>query len=200
MGDMKTKMLQGEPFRMDAELRTDAGRAADRCREYNAVSPTERDRRSDLLARMLGGVGTGSVVLSPVQFNYGYRTTLGSRVVVNVGVVFLDTGRITVGDEVLIGPGVQLLTSTHPLAPAARRSGLQAAEPITLHAGVWLGGGVIVCPGVTIGENSVVGAGSVVTKDVPAGVLAVGSPCRVLRRLDEPAADTDLDPRAVRPA
>ncbi len=116
---------------------------------------------------------------------------MGDRTFINAGVTILDVGRVTIGAEVQIGPGVQLLTPTHPLDPARRRAGWEAQKPIVIEDGVWLGGGVIVCPGVTIGENSVIGAGAVVTRDVPAGVVAVGNPCRVLRPLppdDPPAA------------
>lgn len=97
--------------------------------------------------------------------------------------MFLDCNRITIGRQVQIAPRVQIYTATHPLDAATRRSGLEFALPVVIQDGAWLGGGVIVCPGVTIGENTVVGAGSVVTRDLPAGVLAVGNPCRVLREL-----------------
>jgi maltose O-acetyltransferase len=98
-------------------------------------------------------------------------------------VTFLDVAAITIGDDVQIGPNVQLLTATHPLEPQPRRDKWEAAEPITIGDNVWLGGGVIVCPGVSIGADTVVGAGSVVTRDLPAGVVAVGAPARVLREL-----------------
>jgi maltose O-acetyltransferase len=108
---------------------------------------------------------------------------IGERTFVNYDCMLLDCNRITIGDEVQIAPGVHLYTATHPLDAAVRRSGLEQALPITIEDGVWLGGRAIVCPGVTIGANTVVGTGSVVTRDLPANVLAVGSPCRVIRRL-----------------
>ena len=115
--------------------------------------------------------------------DYGSQTTIGARTFINVGAVILDVGRVTIGADVQIGPNVQLLTPTHPLEPDLRRTGVEAAEPIAIGDNVWLGGGVIVCPGVTIGADTVVGAGAVVTRDLPAGVLAVGNPARVLRTL-----------------
>jgi maltose O-acetyltransferase len=99
--------------------------------------------------------------------------------------VILDVGRVDIGDDVQIGPNVQLLTPTHPLDPAERRAGWEAQKPVTVSSGVWLGGGVIVCPGVTIGTDSVIGAGAIVTRDVPAGVVAAGNPCRVIRDIGE---------------
>jgi maltose O-acetyltransferase len=115
--------------------------------------------------------------------DYGYQTTIGPRTFINFNAVIADVGRVTIGADVQIGPNVQLLTPTHPLDPEIRRSGLEAAEPITIEDNVWLGGGVIVLPGVTIGHDTVVGAGAVVTRDLPPGVLAVGNPARVVRSL-----------------
>ena len=112
--------------------------------------------------------------------DYGYQTSIGAGTFINSGAVILDVGRVTIGADVQIGPNVQLLTPTHPLDPEQRRSGAEAAEPITIGDNVWLGGGVIVCPGVTIGQDTVVGAGAVVTRDLPPGVLAVGNPARVV--------------------
>lgn len=184
MGEMKDRMLRGDSYRLDdPDLRADLDRCAELVAQYNDTRVTDRELRPALLAKLLGAVGAGTMVLPPLHVNYGYQTTIGAGTFVNVGVVILDVARVSIGDDVRIGPGVQLLTPTHPLDPAARRTGLQAAEPITIGDGVWLGGGVIVCPGVTIGTDAVVGAGSVVTRDIPARVLAVGNPCRVVRRL-----------------
>lgn len=121
---------------------------------------------------------------APLYVDYGSNITIGDGTFVNVGLVALDVTPITIGAHCQIGPNVQLLTPTHPLDPEPRRAGYEAGEPITLGDNVWLGGGVIVCPGVTIGENTVVGAGAVVTKDLPANVVAVGNPAKVIRTLD----------------
>lgn len=131
------------------------------------------------------GVHESSVLLPPVRVDFGTNITVGEGTFANYGLVALDVAMITIGAHCQIGPGVQLLTPVHPLEASPRAAGIESADPITIGDNVWLGGGVIVCPGVTIGENTVVGAGSVVTKDLPAGVLAVGSPARVLRELHD---------------
>lgn len=122
---------------------------------------------------------------SRVGSDYGENIHIGEGVFINYNLMALDVAEIRIGDHCQIGPNVQLLTPTHPIAPQPRRDKLEAAEPITLEENVWLGGGVIVCPGVRIGRNSVIGAGAVVTKDIPANVVAVGNPARVVREIDE---------------
>jgi maltose O-acetyltransferase len=149
----------------------------------NTLDPTDRDGRNRLLTELLGAFGEGSEIRPPLQCDYGYQTTVGVRTFANWGLVLLDVATITIGDDVQIGPNVQLLTATHPVEPGPRRDKWEAAEPIVIGDNVWLGGGVIVCPGVTIGTDTVVGAGSVVTRDLPPGVVAVGSPARVVREL-----------------
>lgn len=121
----------------------------------------------------------------PFYCDYGYQTRIGARTFANFGLTVLDVATVTIGDEVQIGPHVQLLTATHPLDPALRRDKRESAQPITIGDNVWLGGGAIVCPGVTIGRNTVVGAGSVVTRDLPPVVVAVGAPARVIKSLEE---------------
>lgn len=139
--------------------------------------------RRKLLTELLGGFGAGSEIRPPVRLDYGYQTFVGARSFANFGLMCLDVATVTIGDDVQIGPNVQLLTATHPLDPGPRRDKWEAAQPIVIGDNVWLGGGVIVCPGVTVGENTVVGAGSVVTRDLPANVVAVGSPARVVKQL-----------------
>ena len=140
-----------------------------------------RRRKRALLVELLGAVGDDTVIRSPLYVDYGSHITIGSGCFANYGLVALDVAPITIGDDVQIGPNVQLLTPTHPVEPVPRREKWESAEPITIGDNVWLGGGAIVCPGVTIGENTVVGAGAVVTKDLPANVVAVGNPARVIR-------------------
>ena len=147
------------------------------------MNPTAHEERRALLRELFGAFGDDSEIRPPLQVDYGYRTTIGARTFANWNLTSLDVARVTIGDDVQIGPNVQLLTATHPLDPDQRRDKWEAAEPITLENNVWLGGGVVVCPGVTIGENTVVGAGAVVTKDLPANVVAVGSPARVIKEL-----------------
>jgi maltose O-acetyltransferase len=148
---------------------------------YNGSAADAAAERRQILEELLGGFGPGSEIRPPFHCDYGYQIHIGARVFANFGLVALDVGRITIGDDVQIGPNVQLLTPTHPVDAELRRAKWEAGAPITIGSNVWLGGGVIVLAGVTIGENSVVGAGSVVTRDLPADVVAMGSPARVAR-------------------
>jgi maltose O-acetyltransferase len=136
-----------------------------------------------VLTELLGAFGESSEIRPPFYCDYGYQTFIGARTFANFGLVSLDVATVTIGDDVQIGPDVQLLTPTHPVEPGPRRDKWKAARPIVIADNVWLGGGVIVCPGVTIGENTVVGAGAVVIRDLPANVVAVGNPARVVRHL-----------------
>jgi maltose O-acetyltransferase len=183
MGENKERMLAGDWYLPDdEELFADSLRRVALCRDYNAS--VEPDQRRRLLGELLGAVGDGVRIRPPFQCDFGRYISIGDRTFVNFGAIFLDPAPITVGADVQIGPNVQLLTPTHELDTERRRAGWEKALPITIGDNVWLGGGVIVCPGVTIGENTVVGAGSVVVKDLPAGVLAVGNPARIVRELD----------------
>ena len=185
MGENKKLMLAGEWYiAEDEELGADSMRREELCRAYNAA--TGWDERRALLDQLLGSVGEGASIRPPFHCDYGRYISIGAGTFVNFGAVFLDAAPITVGEAVQIGPNVQLLTATHELDAERRRAGWEKGLPVTIGDNVWLGGGVIVCPGVTIGENTVVGAGSVVTKNLPAGVLAVGNPARVIRRLQDP--------------
>jgi maltose O-acetyltransferase len=184
MSEQKDRMLAGELYHAnDPELRADALRCDRLLRRFNATGADDVEERATILAELLGSIGEGVVVRPPLAMDYGYQTTIGDGTFINGGAVILDVGRVAIGADVQIGPNVQLLTPTHPLEPALRRTGVEAAEPITIGDNVWLGGGVIVCPGVTIRRDTVVGAGAVVTRDLPPGVLAVGSPARVVREL-----------------
>ncbi|WP_237740790.1 sugar O-acetyltransferase [Crystallibacter crystallopoietes] len=167
----------------DPELARDSARAQGLTHRINMLDPNDHEQRRQLLSELLGAFGEDSEIRPPLRCDYGYQTFFGARSFANFGLVCLDVARISVGDDVQIGPNVQLLTATHPLEPGPRRDKWEAAEPIVIGDNVWLGGGVIVCPGVTIGPDTVVGAGSVVVKDLPAGVVAVGSPARVVREL-----------------
>jgi maltose O-acetyltransferase len=182
MTDNRQRMVAGEPYLAGApELLADRLRARILTERLNATSAREPDRRQVLLAELLGAVGAEAEILSPFQCDYGYQINVGARTFINFGAVILDSARVTIGDDVQIGPNVQLVTPTHPLDPTQRRTGLEFSAPITVGDGTWLAAGVIVCPGVTIGPDCVVGAGSVVTKDLPAGHLCFGSPCRPVR-------------------
>jgi len=178
----RERMLAGEPYvASDPELQALARRAMRLLDRYNRTSVDELDERRRLLLDLLGSVGEDVEIRPPLFCDYGSQIRIGARTFVNCNLVALDVARITIGEDVQIGPNVQLLTPTHPIEPEPRRAKIEAARPIAIGDNVWLGGGVIVCPGVSIGANTVVGAGAVVTRHLPAGVVAVGNPARVVR-------------------
>ncbi|UNX56417.1 sugar O-acetyltransferase [Georgenia sp. TF02-10] len=177
-------MLAGDLYISDDPTIVAAQRQAVRLSARFLAAYNEDPEAGQTLARELfGEVGTGAFVRAPVYVDYGSRVFIGPRTFVNMGLVALDVAEIRIGADCQIGPNVQLLTPTHPIDPQPRRDKFEAAKPITIGDNVWLGGGVIVCPGVTIGENSVIGAGAVVTRDVPANSLAVGNPARIVRSI-----------------
>jgi maltose O-acetyltransferase len=186
---MRERMLAGDLYIADdPRLAEENAVAMDLMAAYNATSARQEPLRRTLLERLLGAVGEGTAIRPPMYVDYGTQVRFGARCFANFGLVALDVAPITIGDDVQLGPNVQLLTPLHPVEPGPRRDKWEAAKPITIGDNVWLGGGVIVLPGVTIGENTVVGAGAVVTRDVPANVVAVGNPARVIRTIDEPGA------------
>ena len=180
---MRERMLAGQPYITDDELLAEQLRAARLCLEIDLCAPDETERRRALYEELLGAFGDDSEIRPGFRCDYGAHIFIGARFFANFGFVALDVARITIGDDVQLGPNVQLLTPTHPVEAEARRTKWESAEPITIGDNVWLGGGVIVCPGVSIGENAVVGAGAVVTRDIAANVVAVGNPARVVRTL-----------------
>jgi maltose O-acetyltransferase len=185
---MRERMLSGERYIADdPELARDLTRAARLTHRLNTMDPTDGSGLREVFEELLGSFGEGSEIRPPFRCDYGYQTSVGARTFANFGLVVLDVARVTIGDDVQIGPNVQLLTATHPVDADARRDKWESAAPIVIGSNVWLGGGVIVCPGVTIGENTIVGAGSVVTRDLPSNVVAVGSPARTVRHLGEAA-------------
>ena len=182
---MRERMLAGELYIADdPELFRDMERATALRHRINTMDPTQRQAMRGLFTELLGALGEDSEIRPPFHCDYGYQTFVGARTFANFGLMCLDVARITIGDDVQIGPNVQLLTPTHPVAAGPRRDKWEAALPITIGDNVWLGGGVIVLPGVTIGENTVVGAGAVVTRDLPPNVVAVGNPARVVRPVE----------------
>jgi len=186
MAEMKERMLRGELYLAgDPELTADHARAQELLERYNATPHAAQDERDRLLRELLGEVGADVVVKPPLRCDYGSTIAIGARAFVNYGCILLDVAPIRIGAACQLATGVQLLTATHPIDPEARRLGWEYGQPITIGDNVWLGGGVIVCPGVTIGDDTVVGAGAVVARDLPAGVVAVGNPARVLREIGE---------------
>lgn len=156
---------------------------ADLCWAYNQTRPSDMATREKLLRQLFGKLGKEPYVEPTVFFGFGKNVEAGDRFFANNNCVFVDPGKIIFGDDVKIGPQCGFYTALHPLDPQQRATGAEAAYPIVVGNNVWFGGGVKVLPGVTIGDNAVIGAGSVVTKDIPANCLAVGNPCRVVRQL-----------------
>jgi maltose O-acetyltransferase len=180
---MKERMLRGQLYLVDEELEAEQARAQALLERYNATRHAEQDLRERLLRELLAEVGEGVVVRPPFRCDYGSNITIGARTFVNFDCVLLDVAPIRIGANCQLATRVQLLTATHPIDPEPRRLGWESAEPITIGDNVWLGGGAIVCPGVMIGDDTVVGAGAVVTRDLPSGVVALGVPARVARRI-----------------
>jgi len=180
--NQRARMLAGLPYESaDPELAEERRRARALFRRFNDSDDEElRDR---ILRELCAEVGEGVYVEPPLRCDYGWNLRIGRRTFINFGLIALDVMPITIGERCQIGPGVQLLAATHTTDPGPRGLGEESAAPITVGPNVWLGGATVVCPGVTIGENTVIGAGSVVTKDIPANVVAAGNPCRVIRAL-----------------
>lgn len=165
----------------DAQLLAERQRAKTLCHALNAIPPDDETARKKGMAELFPHIAEDVMLLSPVFCDYGGHIHIGAGSFINHGCYFMDGARITLGKNVFIGPGCGFYTATHPLDADERNAGLEQAKPITLGDNVWLGGNVIVLPGVTIGTGSVIGAGRVVTKDVPPGTLAFGNPCRPRR-------------------
>lgn len=181
---MRERMDAGEPYIADdPELIELNLRAMDLMEAFNAAPIRDAARRRALLIQLLGEIGAETQIRPPLRVDYGSHIHVGDRTFVNFGLVALDVAAITIGDDVQIGTNVQLLTPTHPVAPEQRRAKWESAAPITIADNVWLGSSALVLPGVTIGANTVVGAGSVVTGDLAPNVVAVGNPARVVRNV-----------------
>ncbi|WP_225046961.1 sugar O-acetyltransferase [Lacticaseibacillus kribbianus] len=180
----KEKSLAGQLYQPgDAALTAERDVTIQKLYDYNHLHPLQRSERAAALADLLGGVGKGCVIEQPLFTTYGSNTTVGDNFFMNVNGRLMDSGRITIGDNVFIAPDCALITELHSQNVPERIQGLEYTRPITIADNVWLGTGVKVLPGVTIGRNTVIGAGSVVTHDVPANVMAAGVPCRVIREV-----------------
>ena len=182
----KQKMLAGELYvGFDLELTAEREQAFRLLHAYNQTTVDERDRQRQLLQELFAQVGENAQIVPPFHCDYGSNIHVGDRFYMNYGCVILDCNTVHIGHDVLCAPYVQIYTAYHPTDPTVRLTGRELAAPVRIGNNVWIGGGVIICPGVTIGDNTTIGAGSVVTKDIPANVVAVGNPCRILRHLPE---------------
>jgi maltose O-acetyltransferase len=175
------KMLAGEPYDpMDAHLAAQRARARDLCQALNATREADQGKRRRLLQELFGAGGETVWMQPPFHCDYGFNIELGERVFFNFNCVVLDVCKVRIGSYTLFGPAAQIYTATHPMDPQARRRE-ESCRPIEIGSDVWVGGGAIILPGVRIGSRAVIGAGSVVTRDVPEGAFAAGNPCRVIR-------------------
>lgn len=179
------KMLKGEiydatykPF-LDLLLRT-----RKLIKVYNRLEPDNTDRMQSILTALLRSTGKNIVINQPFRCDYGCNISVGENFMANFNLTILDEGRVTIGNNVFIGPNVSIYTACHPINPVERNKGVEWAEPVTIGNNVWIGGSTTILPGVSIGDNVTIGAGSVVTKDIPANCVAVGNPCRVKRQIE----------------
>lgn len=173
----------------DEALIRERARCKDMCHAYNRLRPSQTRKQQAILKKLLGKTKTGFCVMAPFWCDYGYNIEIGENFFANHNCVILDGAKVIFGDNVFIAPDCGFYTAGHPIDAQRRNQGLEYAYPITVGSDVWIGGGVKVMPGVTIGSNVVIGGGSVVTRDIPDGVVAAGNPCRVLR----PITDADKE-------
>ena len=186
MVSQKEKMLGGELYDpLDPQLSAERRRARLIFKALNDTSDDQHDERARLIKELIPAAGEGVWIEPPFYCDYGSNITLGDKVFFNFNCVVLDVAPVLIGSGVLFGPAVQIYTAMHPLSAAERRTGLEAGRPVEIGDDVWVGGGAIICPGVRVGARSVVGAGSVVTRDIPEDVFAAGNPCRVIREVGE---------------
>jgi maltose O-acetyltransferase len=183
------KLENGEIYDYtDKEVHARKEFAIKKCKEYNSIDTTDNEGRWKYLYEWLGSIGKGTWVASTFNCDYGKNIFLGSNITMNFNVTILDIRKVTIGDNVMIGPGTLITSVGHPLSPKGRREHQAFAKPVNIENDVWIGGNVVILPGINIGRGSVIGAGSVVTKDIPAFSVAVGSPARVIKTIEN-----DLD-------
>lgn len=194
LNELKERMHNGRLYYYDDALWAEQFAALEKMYDFNNTRPSQMEERGRLLTEMLAEVGKDCYIEPPFHANWGGRHVhFGSSVYANFGLTMVDDTHIYVGDKVMFGPNVTVCTAAHPIHIEIRRKQAQYNKPVHIGSNVWIGANVTILPGVTIGENSVIGAGSVVTKDIPANVVAVGAPCKVLRPIDERDAFYDHD-------
>ena len=187
MSTMKEKLHTGEIYYPSGdEIMSEQLACLDKLYDFNLTRPTELDKRAEMLKEMFAEIGEDCYIEPPLRSNWGgHHVHFGNSVYANFNLTLVDDTHIYVGDCTMIGPNVTIATAGHPILPELREKAYQFNQPVRIGRNCWLGAGVVVLPGITIGDNSVIGAGSIVTKDIPANVIAVGNPCRVLREINE---------------
>lgn len=187
LDELKRRMQSGELYQCnDEDLMREQVQRLDMLFEYNSLKPSESEKKTALLKEMFADFGEGSYIETPFHANWaGKFVHIGRSVYANFNLTLVDDGEIIIGDNVMIAPNVTICTGTHPVLPELREKVVQYNLPVVIKRNAWIGAGSVILPGVTVGENSVVGAGSVVTRDIPDNVVAVGNPCRVLREISE---------------
>ncbi len=180
----KEKMSNGEYYTsLDEKLTEEREWAKDMLFEFNGLRPSLRDKREQIIRRLFGKVGKNCWIESPFNCDYGYNITVGDNFYTNTNCCILDCAKVTIGNNVWIGPNVGIYTPEHAFDPEERAAGYEHALPVVIQDNVWLCGGVTITGGVTIGAGSIIGAGAVVVKDIPCGVIAAGNPARVIRKI-----------------
>jgi len=179
----REKMVAGQSYDpADPCLVADRLHARDLCREFNGLRPGETAKATALIGKLVCAPNSVTIY-SPFRCDYGYNIHICHNTFLNFDCVILDTAPVRIGSGVLLGPGVHVYSATHPMSAAERRRGLESGSPVSIEDDVWIGGRAVICPGVSVGAGSVIGAGSVVTRSIPAGVFAAGNPCRVIRTI-----------------
>ncbi len=181
----KEKMLSGERYNaLDEQLATERTNARILLQQLNNTDPSDTETLNTTLKALIPNAGQDLWIQPPFYCDYGYNIEAGDKVFFNFNCVVLDVMKVTIGSRTLFGPNVQIYTAMHPVNHAERATGLEFAKPIVIGEDVWVGGSAVICPGVTIGSRSIIGAGSVVTRDIPENVFAAGNPCRVIRAIE----------------
>ena len=184
--NQKERMLQGLPYKAWLDgLAQERTSCKEKIYEFNMLHPKERDKIPELLKKILGKTGDNVLIEAPFHCDYGWNIEVGENFFANYGLTILDVGKVTIGENAQIAPNVSIYTAGHPIHPDSRNSGYEYGIPITIGDNVWIGGDSVILPGVHIGNNVVIGSGSVVTKDIPDNMIAAGNPCRVIREITE---------------
>ena len=186
MKSEKEKMISGKPYKaFDDELVNERRYAKELIFDFNSFRTNETINRNKLIKRLLGKIGNSFIIEPPFRCDYGYNIEIGENFYSNYNLIILDCAKVLIGDNIMIGPNVSIYTAGHPVHYEIRNQGYEYTVPVSIGNNVWIGGNAVINPGVSIGDNSVIGSGSVVTKDIPGNVIAAGNPCKVLRGINE---------------